>query len=131
MKQDTLPIILLVELDDETRSLLKHNLQHGGYRVIVALDPEDAIERTYNTPKRPDIILLDQFGCSIEEFIMLGRFIRHGAAFPSHTPIVVIAERFGPEMEGKNIRVGKSEYVTYPEDGQQLMELLHDLCRAL
>ncbi|MBD1862316.1 response regulator transcription factor [Trichocoleus desertorum] len=36
--QDSSPIILVVEPDDETRPLLKHNLKHQGYRVIIALD---------------------------------------------------------------------------------------------
>jgi hypothetical protein len=30
-------------------------------------------------------------------------------------------------MEGKNVKVGESEYVTYLEDGEQLMHLLHRL----
>jgi hypothetical protein len=58
----------------------------------------------------------------------MGRRIRQGAGLPSHTPIVVIAERYGADLEGKDVQVGESEYVSYPEDAQQLMNLLHRLC---
>jgi hypothetical protein len=40
----------------------------------------------------------------------------------------IIPERFGQDMEGLDVLVGESEYVIYPEDGQQLMNLLHRLC---
>lgn len=127
-KQDILPTILLVEQDDETRPLLRHNLRSKGYRAIVALDEEDAIERTWGGRERPDLILLNQFKLSIDEFINMGRRIRQSAGFPSRTPIVVMAERYGADLEGKDVLVGECEYVTYPEDAQQLMNLLHRLC---
>ena len=37
--------ILLIEEDDETRRLLARNLRGYGYRVIAALDGEDALDR--------------------------------------------------------------------------------------
>ena len=99
--------------------------------MIVALDQKDAIERTRNGHERPDIILLNQFG-------RLYRGVHHDRTidsprvrFSDSHPIVVMAERYGEEMEGKSVRVGDSEYVTYLEDGQQLMNFLHYLCRDL
>jgi DNA-binding response OmpR family regulator len=127
-KKDKPPTILLVEQDDETRPLLKYNLCNRGYRAIVALDEEDAIARTRNGHESPDLILLNQVCLTIDEYINMGRRIRQDAGFPSSTPIVVMAERYGPDMEGKDVRVGDSEYVTYLEDGEQLMNLLHHLC---
>ncbi|MBW4606154.1 MAG: response regulator [Hassallia sp. WJT32-NPBG1] len=127
-KENTRSAILLIEQDDETRPLLVRNLRNAGYQVIVALDEEGAIERTIGGCHRSDIILLNQVNLSIEEFLNMGRRIRQGAGLPSHTPIVVIAERYGADLEGKDVQVGESEYVSYPEDAQQLMNLLHRLC---
>jgi len=31
-------------------------------------------------------------------------------------------------LEGKDVQVGDREYVSYPEDGQQLMDLLQKIC---
>ena len=127
-KQDTPPTILLVEQEDETRSLLKYNLRNRGYRVIVALDEEDAIERTRDGHECPDLILLNQIKLTIDEFINMGRRICQDAGFRSGTPIVVMTDRYGEDMEGKDVRVSDSEYVTYLEDGEQLMNFLHRIC---
>ena len=37
--------IFLIEEDDETRTLLAGNLRSYGYRMVTALDAEDALER--------------------------------------------------------------------------------------
>ncbi len=39
-----------------------------------------------------------------------------------------MAERYEVELEGKDVQVGKSEYITYLEDAQQLMNLLRRFC---
>ncbi|MBW4544973.1 MAG: hypothetical protein KME25_11085 [Symplocastrum torsivum CPER-KK1] len=127
-KKDTPPTILMIELDDDTRPLLKQNLYNWGYRVIMALEEEDAIAIARGVRDHPDLILLNQVKLPIDEFCNMGRRIRQGAELPSSTPIVVMAERYGEDMEGKDIKVGESEYVTYLEDGEQLMNLLHRLC---
>jgi DNA-binding response OmpR family regulator len=127
-KKDALPTILMIELDDDTRPLLKQNLRNWGYRVIEALEEEDAIALARGVREHPDLILLNQVKLSIDDFFNMGRRIRQGAELPSSTPIVVTAERYGEDMEGKDVKVGESEYVTYLEDGEQLMNLLHRLC---
>jgi DNA-binding response OmpR family regulator len=127
-KKDAPPTILMLELDDDTRPLLKQNLHNWGYRVIEALQEEDVIALAHGVRDRPDLILLNQVDLPIYEVINMGRRIRQGAELPSRTPIVVMAEQYGEDMEGKNVKVGESEYVTYLEDGQQLMNLLHLLC---
>lgn len=127
-KQETLPTILVIEQDDEIRPIWMHNLCNNGYRVIMVLNEEDAIERMRDGRERPDLILINQVKLPIDEFINMGRRIRESARLASRTPIVVIVEQYGVDMEGKDIKVGESEYATYLEDGQQLMNLLHRLC---
>ncbi|NEQ20643.1 MAG: hypothetical protein F6K28_15665 [Microcoleus sp. SIO2G3] len=127
-ENDTQPTILMLELDDDTRPLLKQNLYNWGYRVFVALEEEDAIAMARGGRDRPNLILLNQFNLSIDEFINMGQRICRGAELSSSTPIVVMAEQYGEDMEGKDIKVGKNEYVTYLEDGEQLMNLLYRLC---
>jgi DNA-binding response OmpR family regulator len=124
----TPPTILLVEEDDEVRPLLSQNLHNHGYHVVVALDEADAIERTKGGSFCPDLILLNQVGRSIQEYTVMGQRICKSAGIASRTPIIVMAERYGADMEGKDVQVDEAEYVTYLEDGQQLMNLLHRLC---
>ena len=127
-KKDGSPRILMLEWDDDTRPLLKQNLCNQGYGVILALEEEDAIVLARGGRERPNLILLNQVKLSIDDFINMGRRIRQGAELLSGTPIVVMAEQYGEDMEGKNVKVGEREYVTYLEDAQQLMNLLHYLC---
>ena len=129
-KKDVPPTILLIELDDDTRPLLKQNLRACGSRVVVALEEEDAIALARGVRDRPDLILINQVELPIDEFINMGQHIRQGAGLSRRTPIVVMAEQYGEDMEGKDVQVSESEYVTYLEDGEQLMNLLHRLCQV-
>ncbi len=126
-KQNLAPTILMVEPDDDVRPLLRTNLHRQGYRVIMTLDEEDAIARARGDSDRPDLILINQYRLPLDKVISLARRIRQVAGLPSSTPIVVMAERYGEDMEGKDVKVGESEYVTYLEDGEQLMNLLQRL----
>ena len=125
---DTPPTILVVEEDDEVRPVLSHNLRYQGYHVVVALDEADAIERTKGGGLCPDLILLNQVGRSIQEYTFMGQRICKSAGIASRTPVIVMAERYDADMEGKDVQVDEAEYVTYLEDGQQLINLLHRLC---
>jgi CheY-like chemotaxis protein len=124
----TPPTILLVEEDDEVRPVLSQNLRNQGYHVVVALNEADAIERTKGGSFCPDLILLNQVGRSIQEYAVMGQRICKSTGIGNHTPIIVMAEQYGADMEGKDVQVDDTEYVTYLEDGQQLMNLLHRLC---
>lgn len=119
--------IFLVEEDDETRPLLKNNLQTQGYRVIVALDEEDALGRIGDGLTRADLILLNLVGTPPEEVLQVGRRIREHAKYDGQTPLVVLAEKFGPDLEGTDANVGGNDWITYPEDAEQLYNLLSRL----
>jgi DNA-binding response OmpR family regulator len=59
----------MIELDDDTRPLLKQNLRNQGYRVIEALQEENAIALARGLRDRPELILLNQVKLSIDEFL--------------------------------------------------------------
>ena len=127
-KQNIAPTILVVEPDDDVRPLLRNNLHSKGYRVIMTLDEEDAIARARGKGDHPYLILINQYRLPLDKVIYMGRRIRQDAGLPSTTPIVIMAERYGEDMEGKDMKVGESDYVTYLEDGEQLINLLQRLC---
>lgn len=123
-----LPNVLLIEADDETRPLLGRYLFESGFDLIVCVDAEEASERLREGCHRPSVILLNQVGQSVEQFLEMGRQVRQHGSLPDDTPIVVMAEQYTDEQEGETVQVGRSEYVTYLESGQQLLALLRDLC---
>lgn len=125
LKSRSSKTILLLEPDDEVRPLLKETLQLQGYHVVLALDIADAIERIQTIDL--DLILLNQVGQSLETSVNTGQQIRQNAV-SAQIPIIVIAEQYESDLEGTNVQLGENEYVTYLEDVQQLIDLLHELC---
>ena len=122
--------IFLIEEDDETRPLLKVNLQRDGYRVIVALDEEDALERVTTGQIPADLVLVNLVNKSLEEALEAGRRVRKHARYDGHTPLVVIAEKYGPELEGTDVCVSGNDWITYLEEHDQLENLLHRLLQS-
>ena len=116
--------ILLVEEDDETRPLLKANLQADGYRVLLALDEEDAFERVGGGGVGADLVLINLVGKAPEAALAAGRRIRAHAKYDGHTPLVVMAEKYGKDLEGTDVNVCVNDWITYPEDHDQLRNLL-------
>ncbi len=120
------PTIFLVEEDDDTRPILKHNLKTYGYRVLLALDEEDALERI-PVVRHADLLLVNLIGKTPDEVLQIGRRIREHAKYDGHTPLVVIAEKFGPDVEGTDVNVSGNDWVTYLEYPNQLRNLLDRL----
>jgi DNA-binding response OmpR family regulator len=118
------PTIFLVEEDDDTRPILKSNLQRYGYRVIVALDEEDALERMGGDGLRADLVMVDTVGVSTDKALNIGRRIRTYAKYNCHAPLVVMAEKYGADVEGTDVNVTGNDWITYLEDRDQLKNLL-------
>lgn len=130
-EQQNQATIFLVEEDDETRPLLKKNLLGCGYRVIIALDEEDAMERIGGGQVQADLILINLVGKLPEEALNVGRRIREHAKYDGHTPLVVMAEKYSADMEGKDNNVSGNDWITYLEDAEQLENLLARLLSKL
>ena len=122
------PCIFVLEPDDDVRPALKHNLQHWGYNVVMAIDEEDVSQRIQAGQNRFDLILLDQSNRSLDQMMAIGQQIRQSTERDSQTPIVVLAERYGADLEGQDMQMGDQAYVTYLEDGEQLKRILQQVC---
>ena len=128
IEQDGQPTIFLVEEDDETRVVSKQSLTGYGYRLTVALDEEDAIDRVSNGQLNADLVLINLVGKSVEDTLRIGRSIREHAKFDGHTPLVVMAEKYPKDLEGTDVNVGGNDWIFYL--GEEL-EQLRDLLRRL
>lgn len=122
------PSILLIEEDDETRPVLRHNLIRDGYLVLLALDEEDAIERISGRQVNADLILINLVGRSVEATLQAGRRVREHVESDGMTPLVVMAEKYGKDVEGTDVNVGGNDWIFYlGEELEQLHNLLHRL----
>jgi CheY-like chemotaxis protein len=118
--------ILLVEEDDETRPVLRANLQTDGYRLLLALDEEDALDRVDGGGggAQADLVLINLVGVAPEAALAAGRRIRAHAKYDGRTPLVVMAEKYGKDLEGTDVNVSGNDWITYLEDHDQLRNLL-------
>lgn len=127
-EQENQPTIFLIEEDDETRRVLVRNLRRRGYRVAVAVDEEDALGRVRGGRLRADLVLVNLVGKTADECLSVGRRVRGQAEFDGATPLVVMPEKYGKDVEGTDVNVGGSDWVHYlGEDPYQLENLLRRL----
>jgi DNA-binding response OmpR family regulator len=122
------PAIFLIEEDDETRAVLKQSLSRSGYRVSLAIDEEDALDRVSSGPIGADLILINVVGKPVEDILQMGRRIREQAKLDGKTPLIVMAEKYSEELEGTDENVGGNDWIFYMgEDPEQLHNLLRRL----
>jgi PleD family two-component response regulator len=107
---------------------LRDNLKRNGYLVLLAVDEEDAISRVSGGHVRADLILINLVGTSVENTLQIGRRIREHAKFDGTTPLVVMAEKYGKDVEGTDVNVDGNDWVFYlGEESGQLQHLLQRL----
>jgi len=117
--------IFLLEEDDDTRVPLVRNLRGDGYRVIVTIDEEDALERVGDGYVRADLVLIDLVGKTADEGLSVGRRIRQHVKHNGRTPLVVMAEKYGKDVEGTEKNVVDADWVLYlGEEPYQLRNFL-------
>jgi DNA-binding response OmpR family regulator len=117
--------IFLIEEDDVTRGPLVGGLRRYGYRVIVARDEEDALGRVEGGGVPADLVLVNLVGKSAEEALGLGRRVRERAKYDGRTPLVVMPERYGKDVEGTEANVAENDWVFYlGEEPDQLKNFL-------
>jgi DNA-binding response OmpR family regulator len=122
--------IFFIEPDDDTRRLLKQGLRASGYRVLVAEDVEEALEEAEYGLARADLILLGPVGNSTEDALDIGRRIRGHAKHNGDTPVVVMAEKYGKDVEGTDVNAGGNDWIFYlGEDAGQLRDTLARLAQ--
>jgi len=125
-KNDTNPIILVVEDVQETREGIEKLLLVDGYRVTLARDEQDGIESARR--QRPDLILVSLAGLP-REVILSARRIRESAAIGEDVPVVVFCVE--EIAQGDEIAIGENVHVTRPDNFNQLRDLLSRLLQRV
>ena len=123
------PTVLLIEEDDETRRLLARNLRDYGYRVVVALDESDALDRVGAGGVAADLVLIDLIGRPVGELLAAGRRVRAHGRYDGLTPLVAMPEKYGKDVEGTEDNVEGNDWVFYL--GEEPGQLRNFLARLL
>jgi hypothetical protein len=96
--------------------------------VLLALDEGDAMSRVGDGQVNADLVLINLVGKSVEDTLEIGKRIHKHAKFDGMTPLVVMAEKYGKDVEGTNVNVGGNDWIFYlGEHLDQLRNLLRRL----
>ena len=113
----TSPTILLVDDDDAFRSSLRGLFEVFGYRVVEALNGQEAIETA--SSKCPDMIVTD-LNMPVMDGLTASRQIRKAGGCCQNAPILAISGA-GLEMREKALQAGCTDYFNKNETGRLIM----------
>ena len=116
--------ILVVEDEEELADLLRVNIEAAGYRVLVARNGEDGLDRFRQD--RPDLVTLDLKLPDISGFRLLDLFKR---SLPASTPVIVVTALDYAEA-GQVVRAGADDFITKPFEPSELIERIQYLLQA-
>jgi len=112
--------IMIVEDYDDTRYLLKRLLESKGYRVLEAVNGQEAVEIAKT--EHPDLILMD-LDLPILDGIEATQHLRQQSATKS-VPIVAVTAYPMSYTHVKAFAKGCNEYLSKPIDFDELDKLL-------
>ena len=115
--------ILLVEDDEDTRFLMRLELERRGYRLIEAEDGEKAVELAQE--EHPDIIFMD-ISLPRMDALEASRLIRNHDQMHA-VPIIIVTAHQESAVRQEAKASGLDAYVTKPIDFDWLSELMTDL----
>lgn len=122
-KESLDPTVLIVEDDEDSRYLMRLELERLGYLVVEAEDGEKAVEVAER--EQPDIILMD-LSLPVLDGIAAAHKIRSAEGFNGVPVIAVTAHQETDFREGAKA-AGFAAYVTKPIDMNWLSELIKGL----
>jgi two-component system phosphate regulon response regulator PhoB len=109
--------ILVVEDEPDLRSLLDRSLEEAGYRVSLAEDGIEALEKAATEPL--DLILLDLMIPHIDGIEVCRRLKRD--ARTARLPVIMLTARQEPVDRIAGLELGADDYVTKPFNLRELV----------
>ena len=115
--------IMVVEDNDLSRDALSRRLERRGYRIVLAVDGEQAIER--GRAERPDLILMDLGLPRIDGWDAT----RQLKADPTtrHIPIIVLSAHAMTNDRDKALQAGGDDFDSKPVRFQPLLDKIERL----
>src|SRR5918993_2647023 len=114
------PLVLVVDDYEDTRVMMRRQLELGGFRVVEASDGREAVERAGSL--RPAVILMDLNMPVLDGFTAALRLREREET--RGVPIVAVTAYDTAEFRRAARAVGCSEYVAKPVGLEQLLKLV-------
>ena len=115
--------IMIVEDNELSRDALSRRLERRGYRIVVAVDGEQAIQLARS--ERPDVILMD-LGLPRVDGWEATRRLKADAA-TQRIPIIVLSAHAMTNDRDKALQAGGDDFDTKPVRFQPLLDKIEAL----
>ena len=126
MKKEAEPrTVLLVEDTEDNRFMMRRLLEMTGYRVIEAMNGEEAVKLAKS--ESPNLILMD-LSLPVIDGLAATRLIRKLPNSES-TPIIAVSAHDTSDFQLEAIEAGCNTYVTKPIDFNELEQLIAELLK--
>jgi len=119
-----IPVILVIADVEETRMGIKRLLSVDGYRVLTTKDEADAAQMSHDVS--PDLVLMS-LGVDQVEPVLIAQQMRDAWELTGEVPIVLFAVT--TLKEGEEVRIEPNIYLVYPDNFNQLRQLISRLVR--
>ena len=103
------PILLIVEDNNDVRSLLKQNFE-SDYNILTAANGQIGIDLAIE--RVPDIIISDIM-MPVKDGVFLTKTLKNNE-LTSHIPIILLTAKAGDKNELEGIEIGADDYLTKP-----------------
>lgn len=119
-----IPVVLIVEDNNELRNLLKIQLQ-SSYRVLEASNGKEGLETAKS--KLPDLILSDIMMPEMNGIELLDALKNNTAT--SHIPVILLTAKSSVESQIEGLNFGADYYITKPFDTDFLKASIENLIK--
>ena len=106
--------ILVIEDDEDIRTVVSTRLNRAGYVTTVAFDGMDGLRHFYGD--RPDLVLLD-----VAMPVMDGWQVLERLREVSDVPVLILTAAIQERDKLRGLRSGADDYITKPFSGEELL----------
>jgi CheY-like chemotaxis protein len=117
------PTVMVVEDFEDNRFMMRRLLEMSGYRVLEAVNGEEAVELAKR--ERPGLILMDLSLPQLDGLAATRRIRQYPEL--RDVPIVAVSAHDTADFHADALAAGCNDYVTKPIDFDQLEALLNRL----
>jgi two-component system, OmpR family, response regulator len=117
------PRLLLVDDEDNLRSMLEAALRHNGFDVASVASGREALAAV--GAAEPDVVVLDVMMPDLDGFEVCRRLRTEG----HHTPVLFLTARDGTEDKVRGLTLGGDDYLVKPFSLEELVARVHTVLR--
>jgi two-component system phosphate regulon response regulator PhoB len=121
------PSVLVAEDENALVTLLRYNLEREGYRVLVAMDGEEAL--LVAAEEQPDLVLLDWMMPQLSGIEVCRRL--RSRQETRNVPIIMLTARGEESDRIRGLDTGADDYLTKPFSMMELLARLRAVMRRI